>query len=76
MVATMSSNKGCPSVEFLFQQLKVSGMSIVMLGHKSGVNAKTIGKWKISNSPNLSNIEACLNVVGFELKPVRIKDGS
>jgi len=51
-------------------------MSIVMLGHKSGVNAKTIGKWKISNSPNLSNIEACLNVVGFELKPVRIKDGS
>lgn len=65
-----------PICAFLFQKMEKQGMSINHVARVAGVNNRAIQRWKTRNSPQLTSIEACLNVVGYTLKPVLMKDGN
>lgn len=53
--------------------IKENYKKISVLAKKSGVNAQTIGHWKMDgvNNALLSNVNAVLNACGYELAIVR-----
>ena len=59
-----------PICAFLFQKMEKQDMSISHMARVAGVSRRALHSWKNENSPQLTSIEACLNVVGYTLKPV------
>lgn len=64
-----------PTVRFLFRQIAFQQTTLLDVAERSGIDRATISSWRYTRSPNLANIEACLQVLGYELKPVPRKDG-
>lgn len=60
--------KGHPFVRRLFEELNRQQVSIRDLSEKSGVAVVSIRQWRTAFSPRLTNIEACLRVLGLNLK--------
>lgn len=62
-----------PICQFLFHEMEKQGVSKSAMHGLSGVHRRTIRRWQTRGGPQLDNIEACLNVVGYTLKPVPMK---
>lgn len=59
-----------PLIGFLFKQMNEQGITMKQLSKKSGVHNATIGRW-FRHEPTMLNYEACLNVLGYNLKIVK-----
>lgn len=57
-----------PFVRRLFEEMNRQQVSIWDLSEKSGVAVVSIRQWRTAFSPRLTNIEACLRVLGLNLK--------
>lgn len=59
-----------PLVRLLFQEIANSDLGLETVSIRSGVNRSTIGTWRWKHNPQLTALEAALNVVGYELVAV------
>lgn len=59
--------KAHPVVQKLWEAMNHHRICVEDVAERSGVAAKTIIAWRTQRNPNVTNIEACLNVVGLEL---------
>lgn len=59
-----------PLTRLLFDEMRARHVSVAVMAKRSGINPQTIRYWlaRPETSPTLVNIEACLNVLGFNLK--------
>ena len=62
-----------PLVHWLFHEMYEQQISTKDMGTKSGVRHYTLTDWRIRTTPNLSNFEACANVLGYTILPKEIK---
>lgn len=56
-----------PLVRRLYEEMRRQKMGVTDLAERTGVHRKTICRWRRDRSPNLVNVEACLNAFGLEL---------
>lgn len=63
-----------PLVKELFRIMRNKGVFSAELARISGIERATFTRWKTHNSPNLTNIEACFNSLGYDLVVVKRKE--
>ena len=64
-----------PLVKALCDEMNRQRVPANMVATRAGVTANAISKWKRNKRIfDINSIEACFNVLGFTLKPVRKKD--
>jgi hypothetical protein len=63
-------------VKFLYNEMHFQQVGIRDMSEKTGVNCDTLKDWRIRTNPRLKDIQACLNVLGYELVPQRIDTAS
>lgn len=56
-----------PFVRVLFEEMNRQRLSAQVVAERSGVAKDSIIKWRSEFSPRLTNIEACLAVVGRKI---------
>lgn len=66
--------KAHPLVKRLFTEMNYQRIGILDLADRSGVNRHTLKDWSCKTVPTVSNLEACLNVLGLELVVAKRKD--
>lgn len=74
-------SKAChPSVNSLIKEFFALAWkhrtSLLDIEERAGIGASTITHWKTSRKPHLENFRAALNVIGYDLKIVRLRDES
>lgn len=59
-------------VKFLFTEMHFQRIGIRDMSEKAGVNYNTLKDWRLRTNPRIKDMNACLNVLGYELIPQRI----
>jgi hypothetical protein len=62
-----------PAVRFLFEEIDRQQVRMKHLSERTGITATAMAKWRTHHSPNIDNIEAALNALGYTLKIRKIK---
>lgn len=63
-----------PIVRRMFDEMNHQQIGILDMAKRSGVNKNTLNDWRTRTTPSVANLAACLTVLGFELKAVRMRD--
>lgn len=67
--------KAHPLVKHLFLEMRNQRLGVMDMADRSGVSAGSLVNWRTRMTPKgIPSLEACFNVLGYTLKPVRIKD--
>lgn len=61
-----------PLAREFFEIVEESRRSLRSIAGEMGVHAKTLSSWKKTNSPNVTSLEAALNVLGYRLVILRM----
>jgi hypothetical protein len=61
-------------VRRLFEEMNEQRICMMDVSERAGLNKNTMENWRRRTSPTLLNIEAALNVLGYELTIRRRKD--
>lgn len=59
-----------PHVKLVFAEMRRLNYTYGDIEYKSGVIKPTIKAWRYKNRPSLDNIEAVLNVLGYDYLPI------
>lgn len=62
-----------PLIKRLFQEMAAQQAGVVEMAGKSGVNKNTLKDWRTRGNPRLADLEACFNVLGFDIIVKEIK---
>jgi hypothetical protein len=68
--------KAHPLVRRLIRIANARQVTLTEIALESGVSPKTISDWRYRSAPSLTNFEAALNALGYEIKIVERKGGS
>lgn len=63
-----------PMVQFIYAEIERQGLCIGDVADLVGVPYKTISSWRSKHNPNLENLQACLNVLGFQLSVEKLDE--
>ena len=63
-----------PLVRRLFELMREEQIGVLDMAARSGMNKNTLRDWRTRTVPIVTNLDACLNVVGYELCIRRKKD--
>lgn len=63
-----------PIVRKLFELMHEERLGVLDMSERSGINRNTIKDWKARAVPNIVNLDAFLNTLGYELAIRRKKD--
>lgn len=63
-----------PMVKRLFAEMIRQRCTMMLMAKKTGIGRITIKNWKHNSNPKLTDLIACLNVLGFDLKIIKVKD--
>ena len=63
-----------PLVRQMTEIQNAEQMGMLDLAERSGVNKNTLSEWRKRVTPSVANLEACLNVLGYELVIRRKRD--
>lgn len=66
-------DKGHWTVKRLFKIIEENKITVKGMCDDAGLPTMTIYRWRMTASPLVINIEACLNSIGYEFQIVRIK---
>lgn len=66
--------KSHPLVRRLFVLMNEQQCSIDQMSKNVGIARATLQQWKWHNQPSLELLIACFNYLGYDLKPVKMKD--
>lgn len=58
-----------PLVVFVFEEMNRQRANLTDVAKRSGVHYRSIWKWKTERSPQLSHLQAVINVLGYDLVP-------
>lgn len=72
---TVPCESRIPQVREFFRLLEQSGQSMNRVSMEAGVSNVSIHKWKKSHGATVINLEACLNVLGYELRVCKRGEG-
>ena len=64
-------DKAHPLARHFFELASKSGRSLNDIAAEAGIHPKTFGSWKQKFSPQIENLEAALNALGYRLAVVR-----
>ena len=67
--------KAHPLVRRLIRIANAKQVTLTEIAMESGVSPKTISDWRYRSAPSLTNFEAALNALGYELKIVERRNG-
>ena len=68
-------DKAHPLVKQLFLEMRKQRIGVMDMADRSGVSAGSLVNWRTRMTPKgIPGLEACFNVLGYTLKPVRKKD--
>lgn len=56
-----------PFVRHLFDLMNEHRVGVVALAGLAGVNKNTLKDWRVRTMPRVSDLQACLNALGYEL---------
>lgn len=56
-----------PLVKHLYQQMNLEGVTLRQMAIRSGYSVDCLKDWRTRASPNICSLEACFNVLGYEL---------
>lgn len=56
-----------PLVKRLFELMAYEQIGVLDMSARSGVNSNTLRDWRGRTLPNVANLDACLNVLGYRL---------
>ena len=65
---------GHPLVGRLVREMMRVGMSENEMSKQAGVSREALTGWRLRTNPKITDLEACYNVLGYTLEPVRKKD--
>lgn len=57
-----------PLVRSLFREMNHQQIGLLDMAERSGVNKNTFKDWRTRTVPTVDNLEACLSVLGCELR--------
>ncbi|MET3648052.1 hypothetical protein [Phyllobacterium ifriqiyense] len=63
-----------PLVRRFFSELNSQQTTLTEVAERGGIHRATMSDWRYSRCPTIANFNAALNVIGFELKIVPLKD--
>ena len=63
-------------VQFLFKEMAKQDITQLELSQNVGMSKDTLKDWRIRTMPRVNDLNAALNMLGYELHPVKIKDVS
>lgn len=63
-----------PVVTEFFEEMKQQKCTYKMMMERSGVDSQTLSAWRTRTNPTITNLEACLNVLGLTLSVKRKKE--
>ena len=58
-------------VRFLFEEMHKQKIHECDMSERVGFHRDTLRKWRIQHQPRISDLEACLDLLGYKLKVVR-----
>lgn len=61
----MTNNQ--PMVRFLFEEIDRKKIQLSDLGKMAGIEGATLSAWRTKTTPNVANLEAALNALGYTL---------
>ncbi len=67
--------KANPLVNLLIEKMNEQGVGVVEMCREAGISRDTFSMWNRTVSPNLTSLEACLNVLGYRLAIEPIPEG-
>ncbi len=56
-----------PLVKRLFELMQHERIGVLDMAARAGVNGNTLRDWRNRTLPNVANLDACLNVLGYRL---------
>lgn len=56
-----------PLIHRLFTEMNAQHCGLLDMSERSGINKNTLKDWRIRSQPRISDLDACLNVLGLEL---------
>lgn len=56
-----------PLIRRLFCEMSSQQIGVVEMAEKSGIHKDTFRRWRDKSEPRLSDLDACFNVLGYEL---------
>ncbi len=56
-----------PLVRQLFEEMNRQQCGVVEMSERSGVNKNTLKDWRTRTVPRIADLEACFNVLGFDI---------
>lgn len=59
-----------PTLEFLFDEMRFSRVSVTELARVAGLADCVVSAWRRGINPRLNNLEAALNTMGYTLAAV------
>lgn len=63
-----------PLVRKLFEEMNRQQIGPIDMSDRSGINKNTFKDWRTRTAPTIDNLDACFNVLGFELSVRRASD--
>ena len=61
-----------PAVSKLFKEAQLQKITLKEISIKAGLNKGALTHWRFRIIPNIINLRAALNVVGLDLKVIKI----
>lgn len=66
--------KAHPLVRVLIAEMNAQRCSWTDMARRTGLSVQTFTSWRTVNTPTLTGLEACFNVLGKTLQPVEIEE--
>jgi hypothetical protein len=63
-----------PTVREFFRLLNAEKTTLTEVGQRGGFRRRTLSAWRYNREPRVSNLDAALNVMGYELVVRRRRD--
>jgi hypothetical protein len=73
---SLQTKNGHRLVRKLFAIMHENQMGVLDMAERSGVNKNTLKDWRTRTTPRLKDIEACYEVLGYELIARRARSTS
>lgn len=66
-------NGAHPLIRRLYEEMSRQQLGVTDTAERAGVARETIKGWRKRHCPRIGELEACFNVLGYTLKPTRMR---
>lgn len=66
---------GHPMVKALYEEMHSQRVTDADMSDRTGINVNTMKDWRTRTIPRITDLEACFNVLGMTIRPIKIRKG-